>query len=232
MVMGIRSRVLEGHSLASSLGRVSERVFEPVSVDGDGRRTIRPPRLGARKSRDYTERRYESTRNVEMALFYPVILFLLAVAIVGALLVYVVPDIVHVFENTGQELPWLTAALIGLSDIRARIRLADRAADCGGGLRRALARRSNRTSVSSGIGASSTCRSCGASRAPSNSSRYASTLTILTRIRRAARRGDDDRRRGRRQPVAEKTPDRSNPARQRRREPAHCARSPQGTFRR
>ncbi len=41
MVMGIRSRVLEGHSLASSLGRVPERVFAPVSLDGDGRRTIR-----------------------------------------------------------------------------------------------------------------------------------------------------------------------------------------------
>ena len=49
-------------------------------------------------------------------MFYPVILLLLALAIVGGLLVYVVPDIVHVFENTGQKLPWLTAALIGLSE--------------------------------------------------------------------------------------------------------------------
>ncbi len=60
-----------------------------------------------------------------MAMFYPVILFLLAVAIVGGLLVYVVPDIVHVFENTGQKLPWLTAALIGLSGVRSRLCVVD-----------------------------------------------------------------------------------------------------------
>jgi general secretion pathway protein F len=51
-----------------------------------------------------------------MAMFYPVLLFILAVGIVGALLVYVVPDIVRVFENTGQDLPWLTAALIATSE--------------------------------------------------------------------------------------------------------------------
>jgi len=116
LIMGIRSRVLEGRSLASSLGDF------PSSFSDLYRSTVTAGEQSGHLDSvlnnlaDYTERRFESTRNVEMALFYPVVLFFLAAAIVGALLVYVVPDIVRVFENTGQELPWLTAALIGLSE--------------------------------------------------------------------------------------------------------------------
>ncbi len=115
MVMGIRSRVLEGHSLASGLAgfpSAFSHLYRSTVMAGEqsGRLDSVLENLAG-----YTERRYDSTRNVEMAMFYPVILLLLALAIVGGLLVYVVPGIVHVFENTGQALPWLTAALIGLS---------------------------------------------------------------------------------------------------------------------
>jgi general secretion pathway protein F len=116
LVMGIRSRVLEGHSLASSMGEFPNAfsdLYRSTVMAGEqsGHLDSVLENLAA-----YTERRYDSTRNVQMALFYPVILFFLAIAIVGALLVYVVPDIVHVFENTGQKLPWLTAALIASSE--------------------------------------------------------------------------------------------------------------------
>jgi general secretion pathway protein F len=116
MVMGIRSRVLEGHSLASSLGEFPSafsHLYRSTVMAGEqsGHLDSVLENLAS-----YTERRYDSSRNVEMAMFYPAVLFLLAVGIVGALLVYVVPDIVHVFENTGQQLPWLTAALISVSE--------------------------------------------------------------------------------------------------------------------
>jgi general secretion pathway protein F len=116
MIMGIRSRVLEGHSLASGMGEFPHAFSElyratVMAGEQSGHLDAVLANLAG-----YTERRYDSSRNVEMALFYPVVLLLLALAIVGGLLVYVVPDIVHVFENTGQELPWLTAALIGLSN--------------------------------------------------------------------------------------------------------------------
>ncbi|NJN51900.1 MAG: type II secretion system inner membrane protein GspF [Gammaproteobacteria bacterium] len=116
LVMGIRGRVLEGRSLASSLADF------PSTFSDLYRSTVTAGEQSGHLDRvlsnlaDYTERLYESRRNVEMAMFYPVLLFLLAVGIVGALLVYVVPDIVKVFDNTGQELPWLTAALIGASE--------------------------------------------------------------------------------------------------------------------
>jgi general secretion pathway protein F len=116
MVMGIRSRVLEGHSLASGLAEFPNAFSElyratVMAGEQSGHLDSVLENLAA-----YTERRYDSARNVEMALAYPVVLLVLAFTIVGALLVYVVPDIVHVFEGTGQKLPFLTAALIGLSE--------------------------------------------------------------------------------------------------------------------
>ena len=51
-----------------------------------------------------------------MALFYPVVLLIFAMLIVGALLIYIVPEIVQVFEDTGGELPLLTQLMIGLSE--------------------------------------------------------------------------------------------------------------------
>jgi len=81
MVMGIRSRVLEGHSLASSLAEFPSafsHLYRSTVMAGEqsGHLDSVLENLAT-----YTERRYESTRNVEMALFYPVILFLLAVAL-------------------------------------------------------------------------------------------------------------------------------------------------------
>jgi general secretion pathway protein F len=116
LIMGIRSRVLEGRSLAASLGDFPNSFSDLYTSTVTAGEQSGHLDSVLNNLADYTERRFESRRNVEMALFYPVILFLLAVAIVGALLVYVVPDIVRVFENTGQALPWLTAALIGLSE--------------------------------------------------------------------------------------------------------------------
>ena len=116
MIMGIRSRVLEGHSLASGMAEFPQAFSEMyratvMAGEQSGHLDAVLANLAG-----YTERRYDSSRNVEMAMFYPIVLLLLAFGIVGGLLVYVVPDIVHVFENTGQALPWLTATLIALSD--------------------------------------------------------------------------------------------------------------------
>ena len=179
----------------------------------------------------YTERRYDSSRNVEMAMFYPAVLFLLAIGIVGALLVYVVPDIVHVFENTGQKLPWLTAALIGLSEfVRGYAWLLALLGVAAFFVARWLSQQPDfrlewdRRKFDVPLVRRIT--------RANNSSRYASTLSILTLVRRAARRSDDDRGRSGRQYVAEEAPDGSDEARQRRVELARCARSPQATFRR
>jgi general secretion pathway protein F len=108
--------VLEGHSLASSLAQY------PGSFNDMYRSTVAAGEQSGHLDRvlenlaDYQERQFESRRDVEMAMLYPVVLTLLAFAIVAGLMVYVVPEMVGVIENTGQELPTSTRILIALSE--------------------------------------------------------------------------------------------------------------------
>ena len=116
LVMGIRSKVLEGHSLAAAL-RDYPASFNNLycSSVASGEQSGYLDRV-LENLADYLERQFESTRNVEMALFYPVALLVLAFVIVALLMIYVVPDMISVIEDSGQTLPWFTVLLIGITD--------------------------------------------------------------------------------------------------------------------
>ena len=116
LVLGIRSKVLEGFSLAASLSEYPSS-FTPLyrSTVASGEQSGHLDRV-LENLADYLERQFESRRNVEMALLYPVVLLVLAFAVVIALMIYVVPDMVAVIENSGQELPPMTVVLIGISE--------------------------------------------------------------------------------------------------------------------
>ena len=66
---------------------------------------------------DYTETRRALRQSLSMALIYPAILTLVSLLVVAVLLIYVVPEVVRVFQQTGQTLPWLTAGLIAGSQV-------------------------------------------------------------------------------------------------------------------
>lgn len=66
---------------------------------------------------DYTETRRALRQSLGMALIYPALLTLVSLLVVAVLLVYVVPEVVRVFQQTGQALPWLTAGLIASSRV-------------------------------------------------------------------------------------------------------------------
>jgi general secretion pathway protein F len=65
---------------------------------------------------DYTEEQQYLRQKLGVALIYPVLLTVVAILIVTALLTYVVPEVVRVFEQTGQQLPLLTRSLIASSE--------------------------------------------------------------------------------------------------------------------
>jgi len=65
---------------------------------------------------DYTESRQEIQSKISGALVYPIILTVVSVGIVSFLLGYVVPEITSSFTKSGQELPWITQALLSMSD--------------------------------------------------------------------------------------------------------------------
>jgi general secretion pathway protein F len=65
---------------------------------------------------DYLDARQALKQKTGLALLYPALVAIVAVLIVAGLLVYVVPQVVQVFEHSKQELPRLTRALIASSD--------------------------------------------------------------------------------------------------------------------
>ena len=117
LIMGVRSRVLEGNSLAQSLleypSSFSNLYCSSVAA---GEQSGFLDQVLDNLS-NYLEREHESYRNVEMALMYPIILLIVAFVIVGALMVYVLPDMIDVIENTGQTLPWATTLLISVTEL-------------------------------------------------------------------------------------------------------------------
>ena len=116
LLMALRAQVLEGHTLAdafASFPTVFDNLYVATVRAGEhsGHLDLILERLA-----EYTENRQQMRQKVQMALLYPVILTVMAILVVGALLAFVVPEVVQVFENTGQALPWLTRALIASSD--------------------------------------------------------------------------------------------------------------------
>lgn len=116
VLAGVRGEVLAGHALARALQKYP-RVFPElyVTLVAAGEQSGRLGEVMERLA-DYTESHQALRQKVGLAFVYPAIVTLVAGAVVLGLLTYVVPQVVSVFANTNQTLPWLTRALIGLSD--------------------------------------------------------------------------------------------------------------------
>ena len=116
-IAAVRSRIKEGHSLADALGdfpAIFPELYRSTVAAGEqtGHLDVVLSRLA-----DYTENRQMLIQSISQALIYPAVLTLTALAVVALLLGYVVPQVVQVFTDLGQTLPWLTRALIATSDI-------------------------------------------------------------------------------------------------------------------
>ena len=64
---------------------------------------------------DLMEKRAGIKSKVLTALFYPAILFTIAIAVMIVLCVYMIPNLMELFENV-KELPWMTRFTLALSD--------------------------------------------------------------------------------------------------------------------
>ena len=116
ILLGVRSKVMEGHTLAQGLAgfpNVFPEIYRSTVSAGEqsGHLDTVLERLA-----DYTENRDQLRQRILGAMLYPIVLSVLCMAIVSGLLVYVVPKVVEVFENSKGKLPLITRMLIGLSD--------------------------------------------------------------------------------------------------------------------
>lgn len=116
MLMAVRAKVVEGHTLADGLGdypHVFDELFRSMVAAGEksGHLDGVLERLA-----DYAENRQKMRSKLQQALIYPVVLVVFAIAIVAFLLASVVPKIVGQFVQMGQELPLSTRILISASE--------------------------------------------------------------------------------------------------------------------
>ena len=113
---GLRGAVEAGEPLPAALGRFP-RTFPPLyrSLVAAGADSGRLAEVLSRLA-DYLEDRQALRQKFVVALIYPVLVTLVAFAVIAVLMVYVVPQVVSVYQQSRQALPWLTRALIGTSE--------------------------------------------------------------------------------------------------------------------
>jgi general secretion pathway protein F len=116
VLAGVKAEIMAGASLAAALGSYERSFpeFYRALVHGGEESGALPTVL--QHLADYLDARQALRQKTGLALLYPILVAVVALAIVTGLLVYVVPQVVQVFQQSRQGLPLLTRALIGLSD--------------------------------------------------------------------------------------------------------------------
>jgi general secretion pathway protein F len=115
----VHAGLLEGRRLADAMAR-QPTSFPPLyramvaAGETTGSLTVILARLA-----DLLERQAEVRGKLIAALAYPIVLAVVAIGVVAALMIFVVPRVVEQFTDTGQQLPFLTRAVIGVSSFAA-----------------------------------------------------------------------------------------------------------------
>jgi len=116
LMAAIRTDVLGGSSLSKALARHPRQfpdIYRALIAAGE-----ESGKLGSvlASLADYIEERAKLQQKITLAFVYPIIVTVVALAVVIGLLTYVVPQVVQVFAQTKQALPLLTRAMIATSD--------------------------------------------------------------------------------------------------------------------
>ena len=115
VLAALRGEVLAGNSVAKALSAfpgIFSELYRTLVAAGESSGQL--PRVLTRLA-DYLEDRQQMRSRLALALIYPAIVFTVALLVVGALLVYVLPQVIQVFIHAHQQLPILTRALIAFS---------------------------------------------------------------------------------------------------------------------
>ena len=116
LILQVRSRVVEGHTLAHAMSEFSStfnRMYSAMIQAGE-----RSGFLGGVLERlsDYIERRQYVAQKLNTAMIYPIVLVGVAIAVVVALMVFVLPELIGIFSHSDRQLPLITRILIGTSE--------------------------------------------------------------------------------------------------------------------
>jgi general secretion pathway protein F len=115
IVASVHAGVVEGRRLAEAMGR-EPKSFPPLyrAMVSAGERSGSLPIILERLS-VLLERQAEINGKIVTTLAYPAVLAVVALGVVTALMMFVVPQVVQQFDTVGQQLPLLTRVVMGLS---------------------------------------------------------------------------------------------------------------------
>jgi general secretion pathway protein F len=116
MLLQVRSRVAEGHTLAYAMAEfpvVFNEMYRAMVNAGEHAGFLGPV---LEQLADYTEQRQYTGQKLKGAMIYPFILVGVAIAVITLLMVFIVPELVGIFAHSSRELPLLTRGLIASSD--------------------------------------------------------------------------------------------------------------------
>ncbi len=116
LLLNLRGAILDGRSFAAALDDY------PGTFGEYYRASVRAGETSGRLSGVmdhlalHIEDQARNRQSLQLALIYPALLAIVSLSVIVGLLTFVVPDIVRVFTARGADLPWLTKALIAVSD--------------------------------------------------------------------------------------------------------------------
>jgi general secretion pathway protein F len=119
IVARVADGVVEGRRLGDALGREPKSfpaLYRAIVSAGESSGTL--PELLERLAA-LLERQAEMRGKLLSALAYPIVLTIVAIGVVAALMIAVVPKVVEQFDDVGQQLPLLTRIVIGISSFLA-----------------------------------------------------------------------------------------------------------------
>lgn len=112
----ITERVENGRRLADAMAeepKIFDRLYINLVRSGEeaGALDIVLQRLA-----DYIEKSVKLKGKIKAALFYPATIVLVAIGVISAIMIFVIPKLSEMFKESGQELPALTQLVIGISN--------------------------------------------------------------------------------------------------------------------
>ncbi len=112
----VRTSVMEGLRLSQAMGQ-ERATFDNLycSMVAAGEASGDLGNVLARVA-EHREKSQETKSKVQSALIYPSVLLIVAIGVVTALMVFVVPKVVAQFDSFGSELPVLTQIVVGVSN--------------------------------------------------------------------------------------------------------------------
>ncbi|BBP45049.1 type II secretion system protein F [Thiosulfatimonas sediminis] len=114
-IRSLHSKVSEGYSLTQALQKAPYKIpADYVAIIQAGEHSGHLTEVMSRLA-DTIEQREKMNKKLKTAMIYPILMVVVAFAIVFFLMVYVVPKVVGVFDNMQQTLPPLTQGLLSAS---------------------------------------------------------------------------------------------------------------------